>query len=320
MKNKRFKNIFAAFFLLLPVLSWAQEEVALEEPVETVYSLTAFDYLLFITAGVVILFVLYSLVAALKLWVRMREIEIYEKNGLDAYLKEKEADSQSWLGGIYRQLTGAVPIEREKDILMSHNYDGIQELDNNLPPWWLYGFYLTIGIAIFYMGFFHFSANAKSSAELYEIEMAEAQKKVDAYIARQANSVDENTVTALTEAEDIAAGKVIFEENCVACHLSSGAGNATSVGPNLTDEYWIHGGGIKNIFKTVKNGVPEKGMIAWKTQMRPADMHKVSSYILTLQGTNPPDGKAPQGELWVETATEAPAEEAPTEEAPAAEN
>jgi len=313
MKNNLFKYIFIMSFLLIPIFGFSQEVTLPELTEEAVYELTAFDYLLFFSAGFLLIFVLYSLLAALRLWVRMKELEVYEANGLDAFLKERERHESSWFGGIYEQLMGIVPLSQEQDILLSHNYDGIQELDNNLPPWWLYGFYLTILIAIVYMGIYHFSSHAKSSAELYEIEMAAAQKKVDAYIARQANSVDETNVTALVDPESIGEGKSIFEENCVACHLASGAGSSISVGPNLTDEYWLHGGGIKDIFKTVKNGVPEKGMIAWKTQMRPADIHKVSSYILTLQGTSPGVGKEPQGELYVEKNEEEPINEEATE-------
>jgi cytochrome c oxidase cbb3-type subunit 3 len=83
--------------------------------------------------------------------------------------------------------------------------------------------------------------------------------------------------------------------NCAACHGQKGEG---VVGPNLTDAYWIHGGGIKNVFKTIKYGVPAKGMIAWETQLSPSQIQKVASYVLTLQGTNPPNGKAPEGEIW----------------------
>ena len=83
------------------------------------------------------------------------------------------------------------------------------------------------------------------------------------------------------------------------CHGQKGEG---LVGPNFADEYWIHGGGIKNVFKVIKYGVPDKGMIAWQAQLKPADMQKVGSYILTLQGTNPPNPKAPQGTIWADTA------------------
>jgi cytochrome c oxidase cbb3-type subunit 3 len=109
--------------------------------------------------------------------------------------------------------------------------------------------------------------------------------------------VNSETVIALTDADAISAGQGIYIQNCVACHGQKGEG---SVGPNLTDEYWIHGGGIKNVFKTVQNGVPAKGMISWKSQLSPKQIQQVSSFILTFQGTKPDNGKAPQGDIWKE--------------------
>jgi cytochrome c oxidase cbb3-type subunit 3 len=116
------------------------------------------------------------------------------------------------------------------------------------------------------------------------------------YLATAADAVDETNVTRLSDEASIAEGLSIFKRNCVACHLESGGG---SVGPNLTDEYWIHGGGINNIFSVIKHGVPEKGMISWKTQLTPRQIQQVASYIMTLEGTKPADAKAPEGELYV---------------------
>ena len=129
------------------------------------------------------------------------------------------------------------------------------------------------------------------------MEMEKAQAAVDIYLSKQANLVDEKSVVALDDVAALEAGQTIYIEKCAACHGQLGEGG---VGPNLTDPYWIHGGGVKEIFATIKYGVPEKGMISWKEQMNPSQMQKVSSFILTLQGTNPPNGKEPQGELWSE--------------------
>ena len=190
-------------------------------------------------------------------------------------------------------LTDAVPIEREQEILLDHAYDGIHELDNNLPPWWLYGFYITVFAMLGYMWYYLIQIDSHIGHNEFVAEL----KAAEAEAALRVASVDENSVTLLTSASDLAAGKEIFTTNCVACHLASGGG---SVGPNLTDEYWLHGGGIKNVFRTIKVGVPEKGMISWEDQISPSDMQKVASYVLSLQGTNPADGKAPEGDKWAE--------------------
>jgi len=190
-----------------------------------------------------------------------------------------------------------VPIEREHEILSHHDFDGIRELDNRLPPWWVNLFILSIIWAAIYMYYYHWGGNGPSSAEEYEIAVERAKKEQAVALAGMGGMVDESNVVALTESGDLAEGELIFKNVCAACHGQLGEG---TVGPNMTDEYWIHGGGIKNIFKTIKYGVPDKGMISWQSQLTPSDMQKVGSYILTLQGTNPPNPKAPQGDIWVE--------------------
>ncbi len=189
----------------------------------------------------------------------------------------------------------AVPIEREGEITFHHAYDGIRELDNRLPPWWVNMFLLTIVWAVGYMWFYHWGGNGLSSGEEYKKEVEAAKKEIAVALAGKASDIDESNVTPLTESGALSEGELIFKNTCAACHGQKGEG---LVGPNFTDEYWIHGGGIKNIFKTIKYGVPEKGMISWQAQLKPADMQKVASYILTLKGTNPPNAKAPQGQIW----------------------
>src|SRR6478735_8271351 len=108
-----------------------------------------------------------------------------------------------------------------------------------------------------------------------------------------ADRVDENSVKLLTAKDKLQSGEAIYQKNCVACHGKLGEGG---VGPNLTDAYWLHGGDIQSVFKTIKYGVPSKGMIPWQTQLSPAQIQEVASYINTFKGTNPPNGKAPQGE------------------------
>lgn len=228
------------------------------------------------------------------LFIKVREDQIRASLGLPP--KTVAASKESWWDKFYKNATDAVPVEREADVMLDHNYDGIQELDNNLPPWWLWMFYITIGIGVLYFGYYHMSPYGKSSTEQYEFAMAQAAAEVEAYKALQSDVIDETNLTVLDGEDDLEIGRGIFLNNCAACHLATGAG---SVGPNLTDNYWLHGGSIQDVFKTVKYGVPEKGMISWQTQLRPKEMHQVSSYILAkLHGTNPPDAKAPQGDLY----------------------
>ncbi len=198
---------------------------------------------------------------------------------------------------ILKSLTDVVPIEEEESILLDHDYDGIKELDNNLPPWWKYGFYLTIVTGVIYLLHFHVFKTGDLQGKEYDNAMVQAKIEVDEFMKTSANNVDENTVKVLTEASDITAGKDLFIANCVACHGKGGEG---TVGPNLTDEYWIHGGSIKDLFKTLKYGWVEKGMKSWKDDLSPIQMAQVSSYIRTLKGTNPPNPKAPQGDLYSE--------------------
>ncbi|MBT8189387.1 MAG: c-type cytochrome [Bacteroidia bacterium] len=317
MKNIAIKNGLISLLLILPVFVIAQEEVTTTAtPLD--FSPSTGDWILWIIVFLVIVAALNAIYKLMELLVRMREVEIYEKHGLEKFLEEKRMNEGSWWNRFSRRMTDAVPVTQEESILLDHEYDGIRELDNNLPPWWLYGFYVSIAFSIFYIIFFHFSAYAKTSTQEWELEMARAQEQVDKYLATQADLIDETNVTLLTDEASLEKGKSIFEAQCAACHLNHGGGNSVSVGPNLTDEYWIHGGGIKNVFTTVKYGVPEKGMIAWNTQLRPADIHAVSSYLLTLQGTNPEGAKEPQGEKWVpeeNTEEESTTEETETSEA-----
>lgn len=203
------------------------------------------------------------------------------------------------------ELTDAVPIEEEEEIDLDHDYDGIRELDNNLPPWWKWMFYVSIIWSVGYLFHYHVLGNGQLQLEEYETEMAEAEKAREEYLKKAANLVDENNVTVLTEASDLAKGKSIFDLNCAACHRKDGGGE---IGPNLTDEYWINGGGISNIFSVIKYGRPQKGMISWQAQLKPLEMQQVSSYIVSMQGSNPDNPKEPQGEIWIDE--NAPAGEA----------
>lgn len=197
------------------------------------------------------------------------------------------------------------PISEEKNLDLGHDYDGIRELDNRLPPWWLYGFYITILFAGIYLYRYHVSHTAPSSKQEFETSVAKGEAAVKAYLELKGESVDENTVIQLTSGTDLTAGQKIFltPGKCVTCHAEDGGGNA--VGPNLTDEYWIYSGDIKTIFKTVKYGA-KNGMKSWKDELSAKEMAQVSSYVRSLKGTKPKNPKAPQGNLYSEGAQATP--------------
>ncbi|MCD6068997.1 MAG: cytochrome c class [Bacteroidetes bacterium] len=197
---------------------------------------------------------------------------------------------------ILEKINASVDIEKEQDIMLDHDYDGIRELDNDLPPWWKYGFYLTVAISVIYMINFHVVKTGDLQTEEYEKSMAAAKAEVEAYMKTAAGNVDESTVKQL-EGADIEQGKEIFTGNCAACHGKDGQG---TVGPNLTDAYWLHGGSMPDIFKSIKYGWVDKGMKSWKEDLSPMQIAQLTSYIRTLAGTNPAGAKAAQGDLYKE--------------------
>ena len=202
-----------------------------------------------------------------------------------------------WLKLDKKIFTKAIPVEREADALLDHNYDGIQELDNALPPWWKYGFIITIGFALVYLLNFHVFGNGKNPTEEYLAEMNNAKIDKEIYEAKNKDKIDETNVP-MADAAGVQKGKGFYTANCVACHGALGEGGA---GPNLTDEYWIHKGSLNDVYNTIKKGYPDKGMQSWAIKFNPKEMSEMASYIMTLKGTNPPGGKAPQGDLFAST-------------------
>ena len=174
-----------------------------------------------------------------------------------------------------------------------HNYDDIQELDNPVPAWFNWMFYSTVVFGLLYLLNYHVFNLGKLQDEEYAIEMKDASIAKEAYLAKMGDLIDENSVKIDKSTGVLTAGKALFAQNCVACHGANGEG---IVGPNLTDDFWLHGGAIASVFKTIKYGVPEKGMIAWEKQLSAKQMSDVSNYIESLKGTNPANPKAPQGE------------------------
>jgi cytochrome c oxidase cbb3-type subunit 3 len=177
--------------------------------------------------------------------------------------------------------------------LLDHNYDGIMELDNDLPPWWLYMFYGTIIASVIYVVAF-FGMGKFDQKEELAAEYTVAEKQIAKFKEANGPGIDEASVVLVSDAAQIEDGKAIYAKNCVACHMANGGGG---VGPNFTDDVWIHGSSINDVFKIIKYGVPEKGMIPWESQLNPEQMQNVASYILTeFKGENVEGGKAPQGD------------------------
>lgn len=205
----------------------------------------------------------------------------------------------TWFQSFYDRVNASVPLEEESAIELDHSYDGIKELDNHLPPWWKWLFYGTIGWSAVYIFVFHFSSLLPLQDDEYQMEIAVAEEQARKLKASQpVQAIDENRLAFSPDSTAlITNGKAVYNDNnCGSCHRADGGGN--SIGPNLTDEYWLHGGDIKNVFATVKNGVVEKGMPAWGKALSPQQVRDVTFYIMSLQGTNPENAKKPQGEVY----------------------
>jgi len=252
----------------------------------------------------IFLFVLLFLLIAIEITLNAVNTITYkllseEEKARLAYEDSLSLKDKTWYKNLMKRLTSTVPIEDEKQLLMDHDYDGIRELDNNLPPWWVYLFYACIVFSVIYLVRYEIMGAPDQETELKN-EMAQAKIEVAEYMKTAPDLMDENTVTLLTEAADLTSGKTIFETNCAACHRADAGGQ---IGPNLTDDNWILGGGIKKIFHTVTNGGRDgKGMIAWKGTLKPKEIQAVSSYIISLKGSNPTDPKAPEGDVFVDDA------------------
>lgn len=195
--------------------------------------------------------------------------------------------------------TKAVAVEREADVMLDHDYDGIKELDNALPPWWKWGFVFTIAVGIIYLINYHVTGYGQNPTQEYETEMARAAAAKEAYEAKIVDKIDENNLK-MPDAAGMAKGKEIFESICWTCHGKLGEGG---IGPNLTDDYWLHKGSLSDIYQSIKKGYPDKGMQSWEKNYSPKEISDLAGYIKSLKGTNPPNGKAPQGDIFAEEAT-----------------
>jgi cytochrome c oxidase cbb3-type subunit III len=291
----KMKKIALTVGLLIPGTTIMAQEPSNTVPIEffdSINILVGFTIVILIITIGVMSKVIKSLVNA--------EVPSRQKHEDTPAVETPQKKKISWWQRVDRQLTDAVPLEKEADIMLDHEYDGIRELDNSLPPWWKYGFYITIVVAIIYMLNYHVLGTGKLQLEEYNDELVEAEIMKQERLKTVAALVDENTVTLMEAEEDIEAGNKIFQEKCAVCHGKFGEGG---VGPNMTDDFWIHGGSIQDIFKIIKYGAPQKGMISWQSQIKPVEIQQLSSFIKTLHGTNPENQKEPQGEKYVEDAS-----------------
>lgn len=204
-----------------------------------------------------------------------------------------------WWSRFSKQMNDSVALEDESTIELDHNFDGIKELDNHLPPWWKWLFYATAVWAVIYLVVYHVAGSYPLMIQEYDNEMSDAEAQIRKLKASQPQeAIDESSLTFTADAALISKGKEVFNTmNCGSCHRPDGGGNA--IGPNLTDEFWIHGGEVKQVFNTIKNGAVDKGMPAWGKSLSPSDVRNVTFFVMSLQGTNPPNPKAPQGEKYI---------------------
>jgi cytochrome c oxidase cbb3-type subunit 3 len=187
--------------------------------------------------------------------------------------------------------------QNQKDpLLLDHEYDGIHELDNKLPRWWVWLFNLTTVFAVIYLLYYHVFHQGQLMAAQYQQEM-----QVGDQIKARAIGEFEHSMTSLQPSKDpviLSEGKETFAKLCAPCHRFDGGG---LVGPNLCDDYWIHGSNFVDNLQTIWNGVPAKGMVTWKGTLKPSTIYAAASYIYTLRGSNPKNPKPPENQAPVKT-------------------
>ncbi|MDR0229509.1 MAG: c-type cytochrome [Flavobacteriaceae bacterium] len=217
-----------------------------------------------------------------------------------------------WMKKVMKKLTRSKAIEQEGELMLDHDYDGIKELDNDLPPWWVGLFYVTAIFAVIYMLRFHVFEGDNQIVE-FDKEVALAKMEVEEYKKTAKDLITAEQAQYLSDETSLAAGKTLFDTHCVACHAADGGGG---IGPNLTDDHWILGGGIKDIFHTISEGGRDgKGMIAWKAQLKASEIEKLASYVISLNGTTPAAPKEAEGDkIWSKAELEKGAATETTEE------
>lgn len=295
-KSKATGNILSVVLLigfsLFSQISSAQDAVktAVTEQAPNYGGLSASAYYMFLVViGMELIVILFLAFSIRRMYSELLPEKIKPKS-------ETSKFSIWWKKMDQKLFTKAVSVEREADILLDHDYDGIKELDNSLPPWWKYGFYITIVVAFIYLLNFHVLGIGLNPTQEYNAEMEKARVAKEFYDANNKDRINEEHVP-MADADGIKAGRKLFEANCVACHLKDGGG---SVGPNLTDDYWLHKGSLNDVYHTIKNGYPDKGMQSWSSTFTPKEISFIASFVKSLHGTKPATPKDQQGEFYVD--------------------
>jgi len=298
-KIQKKKNALPGAITVLAVLLLSTAAMA-QEVADTVPVAEAPNTIAGLSNTVFYIFIAIIFVEILVVFMMLINIKFLLKNDSPVDLNYAPVNHSNSFSKWWNRFNKLKPISEEKSIELDHEYDGIRELDNRLPPWWLYGFYITILFSVVYLWRYHVAYSAPLSKQEYEIAVKKADEKVKNYLAKKGETIDENTVTVLTDAADLDAGKQIFKASCMACHKENGGG---MVGPNLTDDNWLHGGSIKSMFKVIKYGF--NAMPQWQTSYSNKQIAQVASYVKSLHGTNPPDAKPAEGTIYKEGQDEA---------------
>lgn len=273
------------------------------------FDLTAMNLLIIVSVVLllVLLFVSLSLLKAFNLVLKLSKINSEDEKETVKKKKAKRSSDQTF----WQKVLGLRPIEEEEDLLIDHEYDGIQELDNPTPVWFNALFYSSIVFAVVYLLVYHVFGWGMLQEEEYLAEMQAAEQQTMEYLASSGTNIDENTVELDLSTAMVTAGQEIYLQSCGVCHGNQGEG---LIGPNLVDDYWIHGGDIKDVFRVVKYGVPDKGMVPWESSLTPVQIAQVSNFIISIGGTNPDNQKEPQGEKYESVENTDDAVEVPEQE------
>lgn len=252
---------------------------------------------LMIMVGIVSIMALLVVLSGLKAIVRERRSEQGLEPELEMIKARPGEEHVGFWTRFWNRFNSAVPVAMEETVETSHEYDGIRELDNQLPPWWLYGFYISIIFGVIYLLRYEVLGTGLTQEEEYLEQMAEANREVEAYLASIAGEEGEIVIELLSDEEALAAGAKVFQVNCAQCHAADGGG-MNALGPNLTDKYWKNGGDFDHIVSVIQTGVSGTSMIPWESQLSAKQIQEVSSFVYSLEDSSPANPKDPEGELF----------------------